>query len=283
MPRLRAHGQSHPLPLACLCALLLAGPAVAGAEVEAITEPRHDLSLGFTVPGQVGRVLVEPGEVVAEGDVLIELIDREEAAVKKLWKLRAEASVPLESAKAQHELAELEARRLKDLLERNAAAPFEYERARISAQVARLRVEEAAMEQKEAAIQLEQAEARHARFRLRAPTDGVVEELIVDEGETVEQLNPVLRLVTITPLRINADVETARTLDLAVGDPAWVTFQMPGHEDRPVEGEIVHLASVADAASGTRLVRVEVPNEQDLPAGGVVTVYFTPPEALAAE
>jgi hypothetical protein len=40
---------------------------------------------------------------------------------------------------------------------------------------------------------------------------------------------------------------------------------------------VTSLANVADAASGTRLVRLETPNPDGEAAGRVVEVVFTPP------
>jgi multidrug resistance efflux pump len=41
--------------------------------------PNEDLNLSFTVPGKVAEILVEEGNTVREGDVLIRLADREQA------------------------------------------------------------------------------------------------------------------------------------------------------------------------------------------------------------
>jgi multidrug efflux pump subunit AcrA (membrane-fusion protein) len=41
-----------------------------------------------------------------------------------------------------------------------------------------------------------------------------------------------------------------------------------------VEGSIVYVAAVADAASGTLRVRIEVPNKSNRPAGEHVEIIF---------
>ena len=41
--------------------------------------PNDDLTLSFTVRGKVAEILVEEGDMVREGDVLIRLADREQA------------------------------------------------------------------------------------------------------------------------------------------------------------------------------------------------------------
>ena len=70
----------------------------------------------------------------------------------------------------------------------------------------------------------------------------------------------------------------ARTLKL--GGPA--TAEFPNTDGKRVDGKIVFLAAVADAASETRLVRVEVANPSDRPAGERVRVRFSGAQATAA-
>ena len=57
---------------------------------------------------------------------------------------------------------------------------------------------------------------------------------------------------------------------------------LPGR-DTAILGRVIHIAAVADAASDTRLVRVEIPNKIGLPAGCQVTVSFgAKPDASAS-
>jgi hypothetical protein len=56
----------------------------------------------------------------------------------------------------------------------------------------------------------------------------------------------------------------------------WVTFPGTEPNDQP-NGKILHISSVADAASDTLQCRVEVPNPDKRPAGERVLVQFTQP------
>jgi multidrug efflux pump subunit AcrA (membrane-fusion protein) len=108
---------------------------------------------------------------------------------------------------------------------------------------------------------------------LTAPRAGVLDDVKVAPGETVEPLEPVTHLVVIDPLRIDVQVPLGESLSLEKDDPAWVVHKLPG-DRAPVRGRVIHVAPVADAASSTRLVRVEVPNPEKIPAGGEVVVHF---------
>ena len=91
-------------------------------------------------------------------------------------------------------------------------------------------------------------------------------------GESVEQQTKVIRVVSIDPLWIEVPVplETARTLKL--GNTARVKF---ADLKDAQQGKITHIAAVADAASDTLQVRLEVPNSALRPAGERVRVDFS--------
>jgi multidrug efflux pump subunit AcrA (membrane-fusion protein) len=128
-------------------------------------------------------------------------------------------------------------------------------------------------QREEAALQLEQAEARLRAFTLVAPVDGLVDEVVVEVGEVIEPGKPVVRLVNPSVLRIDVAVPTQQTLALSVGGKAIMTSLLTTPAT-VATGTITHIANVADASSATRLVRVEVPTPEGLPAGIECFVRF---------
>jgi len=269
----------HLLLSICICCLSVSN---CFGQIEAVTKARHDLRLGFTVPGKVLKRAVHPGDVVKQGDVLIELEDKEGLAQIEIWKFRAQSNVEIDQAKASLELAEIEESRTRELVAKQAAVPFELKKAELTTAVQKLAVEKAVREQDEAKRQLQIYEARHANYTLRAPMDGVVEQILVDVGEVVENLQPMVELVVTDPLRVDVPVPLEETMKLKVGDDAWVQMRLGQVMATPVKGKIIHLANVADSASNTRLVRVEFANASNHPAGGQVIVSFTDPQSLAS-
>ena len=208
--------------------------------------------------------------------------DKEGLAQIEIWKFRAQSNVEIDQAKASLELAEIEESRTRELVAKQAAVPFELKKAELTTAVQKLAVEKAVREQDEAKRQLQIYEARHANYTLRAPMDGVVEQILVDVGEVVENLQPMVELVVTDPLRVDVPVPLEETMKLKVGDDAWVQMRLGQVMATPVKGKIIHLANVADSASNTRLVRVEFANASNHPAGGQVIVSFTDPQSLAS-
>lgn len=249
-------------------------PSFAAQPVEAVAQARHDLDLGFTVQARVADVAVVEGQRVEAGQLLIRLDDRDGAAQIELFELRAASTLEIEAAKADWELKENEAKRLEEAMSMSGAAPFEVERARLEAKRSRLAYELFVQRRAETALQLEQAKLVHERYRLQAPLAGIIEQVTVEPGEMVEEVRPVLRMVVIDPLRIDAPVPIAQAAALSTGHKAWVKFKASG---RVVEASVVNVASVADPGSETRAVRVDVPNPQGEPAGSHVSVSFTKP------
>ncbi len=258
--------------------VVLASSLPVMAEIDAVTTARFDLKLGFTVGGKIDKVNVRAGDRVKAGQVLLELEDNEGKSLVELYTTRAKSDVEVRAAAEQLALAKVEEKSLKQAFDRNAANPIELERAQVKVRVQQLELELAERQKVETVQQLQQAVARHEQYQLKAPTDGVVDLVNVEVGEMVEQLKPVLKLVVKDPLWVDAAVPVGQTLSLKVGGDAWVKSNLPGHQ-KPIKGKILHMAEVADAASDTRLVRVEIVNEQGLPAGGHVTVLFTEPAA----
>ncbi len=242
--------------------------------IEGVGRARHDLAISFETGGRIDDVLVEAGDRVEDGELLMRLDDREIRVQLELLEIRAESDLEAAAAKAEWEMAVTDQSRVEEALAKGAAADFEVERAELSAMRAKLRYELFLQRQEEAKRQLEQVRAQHERFFLRAPMAGIIEDVAFDRGEGVEALSPVIRLVVIDPLLVEVAVPTIQSLDLRVGQGVSLYIDLPGVREAPIEGTIIHVAAVADAASATRLVRIEAPNPQELPAGADVKALF---------
>jgi multidrug efflux pump subunit AcrA (membrane-fusion protein) len=107
---------------------------------------------------------------------------------------------------------------------------------------------------------------------LKSPIDGRVEKVEVEVGESVNGLGDVVRLVNTDQLWIDVPVPLAKGRTLKLGQTAKVKF--PDAEQAPVEGKIIYISTVADAASSTLRTKIEVPNKLKRPAGEHVRVIF---------
>lgn len=264
-------------------AIALQSPSIAlGEWFEGISVARYDLELGFEIDGVVAEVPVEAGDRVAEGDVLVRLDGRDAEARTALLRLRAESTFEVDSALEEWELAKIEHEQMLEAQRRGAVMETEVRRSALEAERERLAYELFKQRQDEARLQLQQAEIDLERYVLRAPRDGIVEDVAVSKGETVREVTPVLRFVDVSSLRVEVPTPGPIASSLRVGNAVLVDWDGTGPE-LPVEGRVVQVATVGDPASGLRLVRVEVQNSGGRAAGEVVKVAFKSEESGQSE
>lgn len=252
--------------------------------VQTFTKPSRDSVMGFNAPTSVVEILVRGGERVSRGQLLVRGNDAEQIAIVKQTRLRAESELQVQRAQKAADLASVEFESTQDAFERGGTSQFELDRSRLAMETARIDVESAKLNQDLERVRLEQAEALLEQLRIVAPFDGIVEEVGVELGRSIDRAQPAVRVVSIDPLWIDVPAPAAETirLGLSAGDSAWVLMDSP--ERRGVlEGRIIEVSPVADYASRSRRVRVEVANPEGLPPGLRAWVRFTePPEGMAS-
>lgn len=245
---------------------------------KAIAKASEDAVMGFTLSTSVKEVLVVGGQRVQAGDLLVRGDDSEDVSEAKFQRARASTELPVDRARAQLELAQLEYERQKDAREKGAGNQLEEDRSRVARDTAKIDVELAVLNQVLSDLQAAKAESRVEKLSLRAPFDGVVDIVHVDKGQSVRDGEPVVRVVAVDPIWIDVPAPTALAISagLEVGSPAWILLQ----EDvarRVYTGKVVEVAPTADAASGTRRIRVEMANKVGLVPGVNCWVRFSEP------
>ena len=267
------------LSLALLPAVTAQTPPRTG--IKGFTEPDYAKRLSFTISGLIEKVNIERGARVKKGDSLITVESLEQQAeVAKLKGRLATADLEIEAADKSEELAKTEKDRMEQMLRDGAAAESEVQRARLQHELSKIEAKLRRKQKESIQLELKQNESILDRYLLRAPVDGWVEEVIVSEGETVERLRPVLALVVIDPLKIDVQVDVAAATELAIGDRAWIRSTVISNTP-PLLGTVTFKAKVADAASDTQTVGIELPNPTGLDAGMDVMVTFSEPTAMA--
>jgi len=261
----------------CLTTLLWGtSPAMEtkGTAVRAITHPSSDVLLSFTLPGQIARVLCKEGDVVKAGQAVAVLDDRAEQLQLSQMEAQAKDVTQIRASEASLEQKRVDLEKLEKAASSRAATELEVEHARLEVKIAELSLDLARFEHEQAQRKYEETRARVDRMRLTSPGDGTVEEVHVEAGESVNALDEVVRIVNTRVLWIDASLLLEAAARLQVGMAVEVRFSAPN----PVvyEGRVIHIAAVADAASGTLKARIEVPNRDGRPAGEHVQVMCPP-------
>jgi len=253
-------------------AALLWSCAAAAAEVEAITAPSKDVTLSFVRPGRVAEVFVKQGQEVKAEQTLVQLDDAAEQAQLKMLKAQAEDSTRIQAAQAQLAQKKVDLKKLERASAKEAATDLEVENARLEVTIAELSLQLSQFQQKQDRLKYEEAVLQAEQLRLKTPIGGRVEKVFVEAGESVDAMAQVVRVVQTDPLWIDAAVPLENARGLSAGQNIKVVFDHEGKDE--ASGRIIHVAAVADAASDTLTIRVEVPNGTGRPAGERVHVRF---------
>lgn len=253
---------------------ILSNVSAASADIgtRAITNPSADIILSFVQPGRISNVNFKVGDSVKADQTIVRLDDLVEQI--RLAQLEAESlnTTRIEATEASLAQKDVDLKKIERAAARNAATELEVEHARLELTVSELSLELSKFEHQQAVRKFEEAKKAIERMSLKSPIDGTIEEIHVETGESINALDDVVRVVQIDPLWIDVPVNLAKASTLKKGETAKVTF--PDPNNITIEGKIIYVAAVADAASGTLKVRVEVPNKSRRPAGEHVYVVF---------
>lgn len=249
----------------------------AGA-VQAITAPSEDLTLSFTRSGRIAKLLVREGQRVQPDRKLVQLDDAVERMRLSMLKAKAENTTAVKAAEIRHARSEGILKKVQKAYDDKAAPERELDDARIEAAMAELDLQLARFAHEQNKGSYEEAKLLLDRMRLVSPVAGEVERIHVRAGESVDALAAVIRLVRVDPLWIDvpAGIDLARKLQ--AGRQARVL--LPGAAAAAL-GRVVRISRIADAASKTLEVRVELPNPTGRPAGEQVWVSFPAAHAPA--
>jgi multidrug efflux system membrane fusion protein len=205
------------------------------------TESKREAQVSAETAGRVVARPVERGDRVAAGELLCELaVDDREAVVAQ--------------AEADLRRAELEERGARQLQERSL--------------LSEIRIAQVVAELESARATLERARLELQRTQIRAPFDGVVEQLHVNVGDLAGIGTPCATLISLDPMLIAANVSERDVVYLSVGQPVTARTST----DERIEGAVTFVGSQSDPATRTYPVEVTVANPDYALRAGLTTV-----------
>jgi RND family efflux transporter MFP subunit len=215
-----------------------------------LTAERH-AALSPRVSGLVSRVLVDAGDRVAEGDLLLEL----DATLATLELQRAEAAMDEALTRLD------EAQRLRD---EGQALGVNMAKTLVRTREAQVVIESAGVARLEADRRTEAEMV--ARHQLLAPFDGVVSRKRAEIGEWVETGTPVLELLATDRLRLDVQVPQEHFANVALDMP--VSVRLDPFPDQAIVGRVAAKVPLSDPGVRTFLVRILLANPNgDMIAG----------------
>ncbi|QXZ12343.1 efflux RND transporter periplasmic adaptor subunit [Pseudomonas sp. AO-1] len=190
-------------------------------------QPRRYVDVGAQASGQIQKIHVEVGDVVKEGQLLVEIDPSTQKAKLDAGRFSIEnLKAQLQEQRAQHELARQKYQRQQNLAAGGAtrAEDVQTARAELKATQARVDMFQAQIRQAEASLRSDQAELGYTR--IYAPMAGTVVALDAREGQTLnaQQQTPlILRIAKLSPMTVWAEVSEADIGHVKPGMTAYFT------------------------------------------------------------
>ena len=277
----RPTNESVPIPVRVAAAAPRALPRMLRVNGPLVADQQSDVT--GVVPGRVTAVLVERGDVVAEGAPLVRLRDVDyrlqaagaNAALQQAQArlgitdarapVRPEDTAEVRSAIANRELADESLRRAEQLSQTGAMSQAELDRARATATAAREQYNSAlngmrgaAVALTQARVALQQAGTAVRESIVRAPFAGEIAERFVDVGEYVAPQMRIVSLVKTDPLRMEMPVPQEQVGAIQRGQT--VEIRVDTFPDRVFTGTVRYISAAVRTETRSMTVEATVPN-----------------------
>jgi macrolide-specific efflux system membrane fusion protein len=230
--------------------------------------------------GPLAKLTIREGDAVRAGDDIGQVDEAGAAIVLE----RAQAEYEIAVAEAENEFkmlaAEKAAAAAKAELQRAEESAVKYSKSISQTELDRLRLvaERSELEYRQSrhertitklnAVVKQKARDEAARtvelHRIRAPVNGVVVEVMRRVGEWVEPGMPVVRLVRMDSLRVEAFVGAAEASRLRPGMPARFTADSADTAAKSSPGKLVYISPEIDPVNGQVRIRAEMENSAQL-------------------
>ena len=203
------------------------------------------------VSARIEALLVTPGQMVKAGDLIAQLDPREIQA-------------KLDQALALRQQATRDLARGRELLDKKITTQADFDAVQARASVA----EGAAREM----------ETMLGYTKIVAPFDGIVTRKLADVGDLAAPGKPIVEMEDPRALRFEADVPEALIGLVKLG--AKLPVQV-AEDSAPIEGTVVEVAPVADPASRTFLVKLDLPAAEGERSGQFGRVWVPTGESIS--
>ncbi len=219
--------------------------------------------------GVIQRVLADVGDIVAKGEVLVEILSSEIAKAKSEYLI----------ARANEALKEAAFKRKKELLDENIASQGDYHMAATEYELAQSTMAAAYQQllnygfSRDEIEQIAANRSTASTLRVLAPFSGTLIDRRAVVGETVEPGDITFTIADLSSMWLELSIPEDRISFVAIGDSVETTFA--AFPEAHIRGQITWLSAGIDAQSRMLKGRAVVPNpDKQLKHGmfGQVTV-----------
>ena len=245
-----------------------------------VTGPSHLAKIAAEQSGTIVRIHAHEGEHVESGSALFQLSDRLHRLEVERLEAQLASNLERERAAAELQHANQRASRVRTLTHQRISAEADAADADLDSQLARLALDRVEFDQELLRNDLAQARERLAQRTLRSPMNGLVTRHLKQTGETADQLEPVVEVMSLDPLWVTFHCPVQRENDFPLGSRVRLTPTQSAAQPR--WATIEHVSMQSTVAGHTFAVRASMPNPgYDWRSGLKVLVEPAPPTNAA--
>lgn len=241
--------------------IVVGGALPAAAEVySGEVRARHEVPLGFRIPGKLISRSVEVGASVKKGQVLAKL-DAGDVVLNA-----SAASAGLASAQAQLSQATIDYQRSQELRAQNFVSQAEVDKRKTALISAQKQTEQAK-------AQLDLANNQASYTQLFADSDGVVTKTMAEPGTVLAAGQPVLLIAKAGAYEAVIDVPENRVQAWQAGQKVKVVLW--ADDSASLDGVVNEVSPAADPQTRTYRVKVTLPEDSGASLGMTIQVKQT--------
>jgi membrane fusion protein, multidrug efflux system len=222
--------------------------------------------LSSQVMGAITRVNVQEGDRVRRGEVLIAIDEAQQRAAYASANAGLQASQEtIAAAEADYALAEATMKRYQMLFDKKSVSPQEFDEVKTKLAAAKARRDAAHAGRTQAEAGVSEANTAIGFTKIRAPFDGLIIAKLADAGAMAAPGVPLLAVEDPSHFRLEASVDESQIGAVRLGEP--VTIVIDSLASQPITGKVVQIVPMADPASRTFTVKIELPPNPQICSG----------------
>ncbi|MFP5226867.1 MAG: efflux RND transporter periplasmic adaptor subunit [Acidobacteriota bacterium] len=225
------------------------------------------------VPAHIRQVLVQAGDRVRAGQLLVTLDDAAmQSAVQQATAAQTAVEKQQAAAQTNAQLAAGTLARYEMLKNEKSVSPQEFDEVEKRSQAAALQLQAYEAQSAQARAAVEGARTQLGYTSLHAPFAGIVTARMADPGSLAAPGVPLLQVDRDGPLQVYTTVDESLIGTVRVG--MKVPVAIDGIDAAGLSGTLAEIVPAADPASRSFLVKLDLPAVKNLRAGMYATAGF---------
>lgn len=264
--------------LILILAICCSSPVMAErlVSVAGLTEPVGDVLLSFDVDGTLAKIHFKEGDAVKKGDRIIELNKRFEELEVRRGKMIWQSKVEVESAKVRSAMLKKVYESTLALYKKTGSvSKEEMESKQLEYEMAEADYQRLLVNEKKEELEYRMAIEKRDKLILTSPISGTITDLMLDEGESCENRQPVVQVVDTSTCLLVCNIEAPLGKNLSKGQAVDLSIPV-GFDTITRKGRLIFVSPVVDPASGLMMVKAEFDNPDGAVRPGVAGTMLIP-------